>query len=293
MENNLRIEELRQAGLAKIRANQIEESIVLFDDAIALGPDEELAELLTINKAGALISLEKDSPEVQKLPQIIMRRRNLRHLYLAAYNLQHKFQIEKDFKRAAFYARVALDAAEQSRDLGWKTQVLIALGNLCVFDSRVPEAITYYTDALALLPQTPEHGFRRSFAQQNLGYCLLVDDRIQEGIDLIQSAVVLMKQCGADGYIAESYIDLCFGYLEQGNLEAARYFGQEGLELATEARQVRNARYLLGEVAYKMGDVASAEVHFGELAAFYPDFPHLTDFLLAIDLRSMVNLKLS
>lgn len=293
MENNLRIEELRQAGLAKIRANQIEESLAFFDDALALGPEEELAELLTINKAGALISLEKDSPEVQRLPQIIMRRRSQRHLYLAAYNLQHKFQIEKDFKRAAFYARVALDAAEQSGNLGWKTQVLIALGNLCVFDSRVEEAIAHYSHVLALLPQTPEHGFRRSFTQQNLGYCFLVEDRIQEGLDLIHSAIVLMKECGADGYLAESYIDLCFGYLEQGNYEAARSFGQDGLEMATETRQVRNARYLLGEVAYKMGDMASAEVHFGELAAFYPDFPHLTDFLLAIDLRSMVNLKLS
>lgn len=293
MENNLKIEELRQTGLAKIRANQIEESLGFFEEALALGPDEELAELLTINKAGALISLEKDSPEVQKLPQIIMRRRNQRHLYLAAYNLQHKYQIEKDFKRASFYARVALDAAEQSAELGWKTQVLIALGNLSVFDSRVTEAIAHYSEALALLPETPEHGFRRSFAQQNLGYCLLVEGRIQEGIDQIHSAIALMKECGADGYLAESYIDLCFGYLEQDNLEAARYFGREGLELATETRQVRNARYLLGEVAYKMGDVASAEVHFGELAAFYPDFPHLTDFLLAIDLRSMVNLKLS
>lgn len=293
MENSARIEELRQAGLAKIRANRIEESLGFFDDALALGPDEELAELLTINKAGAMISLEQDSPEVQKLPQIIMRRRNQRHLYLAAYNLQHKYQIEKDFKRASFYARVALDAAEQSGDAGWKTQVLIALGNLSVYDSRVGEAIARYSEALALLPESPEHGFRRSFAQQNLGYCLLVEGRIQEGIDLIHSAIALMKECGADGYVAESYIDLCFGYLEQGNLEAARYFGQEGLELATETRQVRNARYLLGEVAYKMGDVTAAEAHFGELAAFYPDFPHLTDFLLAIDLRSMVNLKLS
>lgn len=293
MENKVPIEELRQAGLARIRANRIEESLGFFDEALALGPDEELAELLTINKAGAMISLEKDSPEVQRLPQIIMRRRNQRHLYLAAYNLQHKYQIEKDFKRASFYARVALDAAEQSGDAGWKTQVLIALGNLSVYDSRVGEAIARYSEALALLPESPEHGFRRSFAQQNLGYCLLVEGRIQEGIDLIHSAIALMKECGADGYVAESYIDLCFGYLEQGNLEAARYFGQEGLDLATETRQVRNARYLLGEVAYKMGDVAAAEVHFGELAAFYPDFPHLTDFLLAIDLRSMVNLKLS
>ena len=50
--------------------------------------------------------------------------------------------------------------------------------------------------------------------------------------------------------------------------------------------------YLLGEVAYKMGDISLAEFHFDKLAAFYPDFRHLKSLLFAIDLRSMVNIKL-
>jgi hypothetical protein len=44
--------------------------------------------------------------------------------------------------------------------------------------------------------------------------------------------------------------------------------------------------------AYKMGDIDAAEHHFEELARFYPQFRHLKSLLFAIDLRSMINLKL-
>lgn len=285
-------EELRQAGLARIRANQIEEAIPLFDQALLHTDDEELVELITINKAGALISMEKSGPEVQKLPQIIMRRRNLRHLYLAAYNLEAKFELEKDFSRAAFYARIALEAAEEAGEIGWKTQVLIALGNVCVFDSRHHDAIGYYEEVLALLPATTEHAFRRGAAMQNLGYCRLLDDCYDDGIALIHDAIAMLREAGAEGYVGESYIDLCYGYLGTGNLERARHFGELGLAAATEVRQVRNAHYLLGEVALQSGDTTAAETHFEHLAKFYPDFPHLKHLLFALDFRAMVNLKL-
>jgi tetratricopeptide (TPR) repeat protein len=287
-----RIEELRQLGLARIRANEIEESLVLFDQALALATDDEAIELLTINKAGALISLERQGAEVQQLPQIVMRRRNLRHVYVAAYNLQHKFIIERNFARSAFYGRVALEAAEQAAQPAWKPEVLIALGNACVYDSKTSEAIGYYCEVLELLGDDESKLLSRSFAMQNLGYCRLLNDEAEDGIALIHRAIGMMRSAGAEGYVAESYVDLCYGYLELENLELALKYGELGLEKATEVRQVRNAHYLLGEVAYKSGDTARAEFHFDHLASFYPDFPHLKDLLLAIDLRGMVNLKL-
>jgi tetratricopeptide (TPR) repeat protein len=285
-------EELRQQALACIRANEIESALPLLDRALALTEDEELRELITINKAGALIALEQNGPEVQKLPQIIMRRRNLRHLYLAAYNLQGKYEIERDFKRALLYAKIALDAAAEAGEIGWRTQVLIALGNLNVFDSRIPEAIARYEEVLGLLEPLPEHAFRRGAALQNLGYCRLLENEIESGIASIHEAIILLTEAGASGYLAESYIDLCYGYLEAGDLDQARSFGQRGLEEAKDVRQIRNAHYLLGEVEYKSGNSSAADEHFEHLAKFYPDFPHLKDLLLAIDLRGMVNLKL-
>ena len=91
---------------------------------------------------------------------------------------------------------------------------------------------------------------------------------------------------------AEAYIDLCHGYMELEDLQQAVKYGQMGLELAAEDRQVRNAHYLLGEVACKMDDLTTADFHFGELARFYPAFRNLKSLLFAIDLRGMVNFKL-
>jgi tetratricopeptide (TPR) repeat protein len=287
-----RVEEIRQAALARVRENALEDAIALFDEAIGLADDEEALELLTINKAGVLIQMEVDGPEVQRLPQILMRRRNAKHTFLAAYNLQHRFSLAKDFKRAYNYGRIALEASEQVDERWWKLGVLNELANACVFDSRTPEAIEHYREVLALLEEHPDQVFARSFATQNLGYCLVVEGELETGIETIHEAVRLMREAGAEGYVAESYIDLCYGYLELGDLDNARKYGEEGLQKATETRQIRNAHYLLGEVSYKQGDAASAESHFEHLAKFYPDFPQIKNVLIALDLRKMVNLKL-
>lgn len=287
-----RVEQLRQQGLAQIKANRNFEAIAFFDAALALCDDEATRELLTLNKAGSLIAAGVDGAEIQELPRILMRRRNERHAYLAAYYLRRKFQNEKDFKRAAFYARITLEAAEKAGERGWQAESLIALGNLSTFDSQNEEAIGHYEAALALLEPEPADGLRRLIALQNLGYCRLLLDRTEEGIALIHRALELMRENGAEAFAAESYIDLCYGYLEQGDLENARLYGERGLEAATGDRQVRNAHFLLGETAYTAGDIATAESHFELLGKFYPDFPHLKDVLFALDLRGMVNLKL-
>ena len=285
-------EELRLEGMARVRANDLEASLPLFDQAMALADSEELRELITINKAGALIWMQQSGPEVQALPRIIMRRRSSRHLYLAAYNLCHRHMLARELERASFYGRVALEAAESGAGVASVANVRVLLGNIATFDSRNAEAIEHYDAALAITSASDATAMTRAFALQNLGYCYLLDDRSSEGIAMIHQAIDAMKSCGAEGHLAESYIDLCHGYLDLEQLDEARAWGELGLELATETRQVRNAHYLLGEVAYKLGDITAAEEHFTQLSQHYPDFPHLKNLLFAIDLRSMVNFKL-
>jgi len=276
-----------------MRANELEASIALFDQATSLSEDGEHRELISINKSRAMIGLGLGGPEIQKLPQIILRRANPRHVSLAAYSLLSKFRLENEYSRATMYGRIALDAASELGEQSWIASILLEVGNVCVFDSRNSEAIDYYNQALAMVDVVSDPELTRAIIYQNLGYCRLLEDEIEAGLTLIHEAIDLMNRAGAPGYLPESYIDLCFGYLEAGELEKARHFGELGLELATEDRQVRNGHYLLGEVAFKNGDTVGAQRHFGHLARFYPNFPHLSDLLLAIDLRSMVNLKLS
>ena len=287
-----RAEELRREALGKVRAGEIEDGLEIYDAALRSAHDEETRELITINKADALIALERSGPEVQALPTIVMRRRSLRHVYLAAYALVFKYRVEKELKRAAFYGQLALQSAEEANEPLWKIGALNELASIYDADSKFEQAIECGEKAIALIEKiedAAERNFAYGLALENLGASKLLNDDYDEGVALILKA---MPHISSPLHMAEANIDLCFGYLGLDNLDEARRFGEAALELAPEPRQIRNAHYLLGEVAYKSGDIELAEFHFDRLAAFYPEFRHLKSLLFAIDLRSMVNLKL-
>ncbi len=287
-----RSEELRRAALSAVRTGQMEEALETYDAALHLATDEEARELITINKADAMIAMERSGAEVQALPTIVMRRRNLRHVYLAAYALVFKYRTEHELKRATFYGQLALQTAEEANEPLWKIGALNELGSIYDMDSKFESAIECSEQALALIEQLDdreEHDFTYALTLENLGASKLLNNQFEEGVALVQKA---LPSIHSPLHQAEAYIDLCFGYLALEDLDRARQFGELGLELASETRQIRNSHYLLGEVAYKLGDIDLAEVHFDKLAEFYPNFRHLKSLLFAIDLRSMVNLKL-
>ncbi|HXH93199.1 MAG TPA: tetratricopeptide repeat protein [Thermoanaerobaculia bacterium] len=289
---NSRIEELRQDALAKVRSEEYDEALALYDEALTLATDEEVCELITINKGHALIAAERTGPEVKALPMILMRRRNAHHTFLASYALLYTHRLTNELKRAIFYGQIALDAANQADQTFWKLAALNELGIVYESDSQFGKAIEHFEQALTLiatLDDASQQQFSRVAICQNLGSSRVIIGDTVEGIRMIES---IIDQVQVRSTLSDSYIDLCYGYLDLEDYAKARHLGETGLELACEPRQVRNAHYLLGEAAYKMGDVDAAEQHFEHLARFYPQFRHLKSLLFAIDLRSMLNLKL-
>jgi tetratricopeptide (TPR) repeat protein len=287
-----RIDDLRQEALVLTRRQQFEEAAVLYDQALSLATDETMRELLTINKADALIALERGGPEVQALPMILMRRRNAHHAFLAAYALMYKHRLANDVKRSIFYGQIALDAANEASQAFWKLAALNDLGIAYEIDSQFANAIDCFEQALVCMDSvadSSEQAFSRIAVIGNLGYNKLLIHETVEGLRLMHSVVESIE---SQNLKAESYIDLCYGYLDLEQFEKAIHYGQIGLDLATEERQVRNAHYLLGEAAYKAGEMEKANFHFDELARYYPQFRNLKSLLFAIDVRSMLNLKL-
>lgn len=285
-------EELRQQALASVRAEEFETALTLYDRALLLTADEERRELITINKADTLIAMERSGPEVQALPSILMRRRNVHHTFLAGYALMYKHRLANETKRAIFYGQIALDAAAEAKEAFWKLAALNDLGIVYEIDSQFPQAIECFEQALALLnslEDQSQQGFSRVAIFQNLGYNKLLIGQTADGIAMIES---VLDSIMVPSSLSDSCIDLCYGYLDLEQFDQARHFGERGLALAAEPRQFRNAHYLLGEVAYKSGDMDSAESHFEQLARFYPQFRSLKRLLFTIDLRSMLNLKL-
>ena len=291
-ELNNRIEKLRQEALEKVRSEEFDGALAMYDEALGLATDEETIELITINKGHALIAAERTGPEVKALPMILMRRRNAHHTFLASYALMYTNRLTGEAKRAIFYGQIALSAATEAAQTFWKLAALNELGIVYAIDSQFAKAIEAYDDALVLidsLDDASQQLFSRVAIYQNLGESLLHVGETVKGVRMIES---IIDQIQVPSSQSDSYIDLCYGYLDLEDYERARRYGQLGLDLAAEPRQVRNAHYLLGEVTYKMGDIEAAEEHFEHLARFYPQFRHLKSLLFAIDLRSMLNLKL-
>lgn len=286
------IEELRQSALRCVRAGDCSDALALYDQALAIATDEEVRELLTINKADAMIALERSGPEVQDLPRVIMRRRNVRHVYLAAYALQYKYRLENDLKRALFYGQLALRTAEEANEPAWRRIVLLELGNVYELDSQIATAIECFEESLAIgeeSKQNRDKDLSHAYAVENLGYCKLLQGKTEEGLAYVHEALSMLSDPVGR---AEAFVDLCYGYVEYGDYKRARFYGESALEIAKEPRQIRNSHYLLGEACYKSGDTEGATFHFDELAKFYPQFRNLKNLLFAIDLRSMVNFKL-
>jgi len=285
-----RVEELRQAAIAKDRVEQFDEALALFDEALSLAADEETRELITINKAHAMIGAQRSGPEVQALPMVLMRRRNPRHTFLAAYALLYKHRLSGEAKRSIFYGQLAVTAAKETERALWEVAALNELGIAYEVDSNFEQAGECYQQALALLEVLDEQErSTRTVLHQNLGCAKLQIGETREGIRMIES---VLESIEIPSSLSDSYIDLCYGYLDLEDYEKARHFGEKGLHYAGEPRQVRNAHYLLGEACYKAGDLEAAEAHFDELARYYPEFRNLKSLLFAIDLRSMLNLKL-
>lgn len=287
-----RVERLRQEALAKVRAGQILDALALYDEALSIAVDDEKRELLTINKADALISVGEAGPEIDALPRIVMRRRNSRHVYLAAYALQYKNRLAGAAERAVFYGQIALRAADEAGQPLWARPVYLELGNAYVADSRFADAEACYLRVLQNADESAENADRDwafGGALESLGYCKIVRGDVEHGIEMLHEALTYFD---TPFEMAETYLDLCYGYLEADDYERARTYGERGLQITEDARHIRNGHYLLGEVAFKLGELELAEHHFDELASLYPEFKNLKPVLYAFDLRGMINLKL-
>src|SRR5207302_8965726 len=123
-------------GLPKAHSSEVEATPSMYDAARTAVEDEEARELIATNKADAMIAIERSRPEVQSLPTIVMRRRNLRHVYLAAYALVFKYRMEKELKRASFYAQLAYQTADEANEPLWKVLALNELGSISDMDSK-------------------------------------------------------------------------------------------------------------------------------------------------------------
>jgi tetratricopeptide (TPR) repeat protein len=193
------------------------------------------------------------------------------------------------------YAKRAFERARNIGATDCLAMVHNLLGNLYLSQSYLDQALEEYEHAIKL--REAEGGdtrYSRAIVLENLGYCLLLKQRLDEGTARLQEALDLARQVEDRRCEAECLQDLCYGLLLQGNHDAAVRCGESALELSAQAeyRDIEeNCHYLLGELGSRMGDVAARDAHFQQLQSLHPELPFLKDFLCAVDVTQIITLK--
>lgn len=290
-------EGLQRRAQAAFHGGRFDEALTLFESAWDLakrGDDPVLADRAYLNRSSALISLNETDEVLPHLREILVRNLDPVNCRLAAYNIARVYEIRKETKKGLFYARIATTWTEsiESPDPDWVASNHNQTGNFLVAESRFDEAIAEYRKALEIAPGAPE--VRRALVWSNLGYCLLVQKSYLEGFSLKYRALRVLRRHGAGHDQMVAHLDLAFGHLEVGRYRIAQRHAARALKFAEghgDADALKNALYLSGEAANLQGDVDEARSHFRRLQRYFPDTPFVTDFLLAIDVRKIINLR--
>jgi tetratricopeptide (TPR) repeat protein len=278
-----------------IEAGQLEEAEEIIEQACQWARehgDDRQVDSAVCALAAVAIQLGRGERELPRLREILLRSGDPANCRLAAYHISVHYQYSKNYKKSLFYARIARDRSEVLQRADWIASSHNQLGNALLGESFIEEACREYELALEMMP--PEATIWRARILNNLGYCLALQGRYAEAYTLLYRSLGVLRQLGAERYQITTRIDLCFAHLETGHYLHAKRHGRIALELAERTGEVdgiKNSLYLLGEAANLSGDADTARGYFTRLQRdFFPGASYLTGFLLAVDVRKMVNL---
>jgi tetratricopeptide (TPR) repeat protein len=288
-------ETLRDLWQREIEAGRLEEAETLIRRSLtwahAHGEPRQV-DAAVCNLAAVGIHLGRGETEIPRLREILLRNSDAANCRLAAYNISIYYQFAKNYKKSLFYARIARDRSEQIGRRDWLASSHNQLGNALLGESHVEEAGREYERALAQMGEEPSVWQARVL--NNLGYCRILQERQPEGYRHLYRSLRMLRALGSERYEVLPRLDLCFAHLETGRFRHAWRQGLMALGLAEKTGQhdsVKNALYLLGEVANLSGDVATAHGYFEKLQRdFFPDSSYLPGFLMAVDVRKLINL---
>lgn len=289
-------DDLRRRGRQSVEEGRLHDAVDLFDGALVWAeehgnPDD--VDRAWCGRSAAAIELGDDEEVVPRLRKILMRNRDEENCFLAAYNVARAYDLCKEYRKALFYARVAKDRAQRLGHSTWLASSHNQMGNLLLAESFFEEATAEYRKALSYLE--PESSVRQALIFDNLGYCAVVEGRHGEGFGLLFRSLRTLNRSGAQRYAAQPHAALCFAYMEVDRPRRALQHGLRALKLAEthdDQDTVKNCLYLLGEAAHLCGDTESAQATFQRLQTeFYPEVEFLSDFLLGVDVRRLVNLR--
>ena len=299
--NETRFAEVRVAAREADLAGRPDEAIAIWDAAIAECESaglSDLRDLAVCLRCAPLLKLDRLLGEITELKRVLLRAGRDDTRSIAAYYIAVAYDLDDDLTRALDFARRANELADASDDPAHRAAAANLAGNLALLRGELEEAEGAYGSALDAYGGVTGYGELMS-AQvlDNLGYVMLCTGRVDEGVETIERATRTLESTEARDYIHQALQDLCYGYILQDRLDAAKRVGVRGLELARaydEPLVVKNLLFLLGEASVRSGDRFQARRYLSELSRYYPALANsgeMVEVLLGMDLTAVVNLR--
>ncbi len=289
-------EALYEQGQLAFQQGNVEHAYEVLDQALELARragDRVLIDRAICNRAAVAIVLGSTVEVISELRGVLNHHTDPIASRLASYNLSLAYEQKKDFKKGAFYARIAHNLSCELDRADWKASSLNQLGNCQLGDCLFEDAGSNFAQALALLP--PEATISRLGILGNLGYCHVLQGRKQEGLRLLYESLRGLRRAQGFESLMIAHLDLSYALLEIDRPSHALKHAQKGLELADlhgYPDVKRNALYLVGQAFQQSGSAERAAGTFQRLQTeFFPASPEVSRFLMAVDVRPMINLR--
>jgi len=296
-------EAARQEALALLEKGEFSPALAAYDRALEAANgtnDEAYSDWMYVCRAAAAAELGAADKELVELKCVLLRTLEPGTSFRAAYTAARIYELRRELAKAHAYNLRACQSGKTLDDPYLLASAENQAGNILSADSRFADAIDAYTRALALAERCDSISETyRSIWRNNLGYCLMAVDRLEEGLSLVHGSLDFFEKAGAKGYTIIPLVDLCFGYLKMDRWAEARYFGEEALARLAfggdaggeTSSDEKNVLYLLGEACHLAGDPEAARGYFDLLARLYPDFKNLRSYLEVFDFRNVINLR--
>ncbi len=226
--NVAELERLSAEARSSLEAGRLDEAEAQFERLLGLaqaaGDAPAIRDRAFCHHAAVEIELGRGDARVPELRQILMRSADDESCYRAAYNIARSYELKKEHKKAAFYARIAHDRAEQVERPEWLAWSKNLRANLLLAESFFDRGLRAVRGGPAA--RAGGSPVWRAFIQDNLGYAHVVQGRLQEGFRLLYASLRVLHHHGA--YKVYPCLDLCYAHLEVGRLRSAVKFGLAG-----------------------------------------------------------------
>ena len=296
-----RFDELQRQAEQAFASGELQRSVELFDAAESLARrhgEGNLADRAFCNRCAVLIELEAGQEQIPKLKRILLRSRDAKTRYLAAYYTAEALRGDGQFDKALSYARRAVELADELDEGPARAASANLVGLIAMRSCDFSEAEQAFASAFAHYDGADGyHEIMAAQVQDNLGYVYMCSGRLQEGLRRGESSRRTLDNLEARHYVYETLQDLCYGYILDDQLDRAERCGEDAFQLALEFSDdliAKNCLFLLSEIAVRRGDTFRARRFLRELLAHYPDVgdsDEIVEVFLATDLTTVVNLR--